>query len=48
MQNQLNTDGMEKPFPALTPAQRWYLEVHGYVVVENVFNENEVGLMLNA
>ena len=48
MQNQLSSSGMEKPFPALTPAQRWYLEVHGYVVVENVFNENEVGLMLDA
>ena len=48
MQNQLNTNGMKKPFPALTPAQRWHLEVHGYVVVEKVFNENEVGLMFDA
>ena len=48
MQPQLNTDGMKVPFPALTAAQRWHLEVHGYVVVENVFNEEEVGLMLEA
>ena len=48
MQIQLNTTGMEPPFLALTPAQRWHLEVHGYVVVEDVFNENEVGLILDA
>ena len=24
-----------RPFPALTPAQRYHLEVYGYVVIEN-------------
>ncbi len=31
-----------KPFPALTPAQRLYLEIHGYVVVEKVLNPEQV------
>jgi len=48
MQTQLKTSGMERPFPALTAAQRWHFEVHGYVLVENVFDEEEVGLMLEA
>ena len=48
MKNLLNTNGMKVPFPALTAAQRWHLEIHGYVVVENVFNEEETGLMLDA
>ena len=48
MQTQLNTKDLKRPFPALTPAQRWHVEVFGYVVVENVFDDNEVGLMLEA
>jgi len=48
MQTQLNTKDLKCPFPALTPAQRWHLEVHGYVVVEKVFDDHEVGLMLEA
>jgi ectoine hydroxylase-related dioxygenase (phytanoyl-CoA dioxygenase family) len=32
---------MEQP-PALTPAQRLYLEVYGYVVIENVLSREEV------
>jgi len=48
METRLNTKDMERPFTALTPAQRWHLEVNGYVVVENVFDDNEVGLMLEA
>lgn len=31
-----------KPFPALTPAQRLYLDVHGYVVIERALNPSEV------
>ena len=28
--------------PALTAAQRLYLDVHGYVVIENVLDEDEI------
>ena len=45
---QLNTNGMKRPFPGLTAAQRWHVEVYGYVVIENVINADEVGLMLDA
>lgn len=31
------------PFPALTTAQRWHLEVNGYVVVENVLGPDDGG-----
>ena len=48
MQTKFDTNGMKCPFPALTAAQRWHVEVYGYVVIENVFNENEVGMMLDA
>ena len=30
-----------KPFPALTPAQRYHFDVHGYVVLPNVFTPEE-------
>jgi ectoine hydroxylase-related dioxygenase (phytanoyl-CoA dioxygenase family) len=32
----------DKPFPALTPAQRLYLDVNGYVVVENTLTGDEI------
>ena len=32
----------ERPFPALTPAQRYHLEVLGYVVVENTLSSEEI------
>ena len=35
-------------FPALTGAQRYHLEVYGYVVIEDVLNTDEVGRMLEA
>ena len=35
-------DRLEPPFPALTPAQRYHLEVNGYVVVEGVLGQEEV------
>jgi len=38
----------EKPFPALTPAQRYSLDVHGYVIVPGVLNAEECGLLLEA
>ena len=48
MHPQLSTNGMKRPFPALSAAQRWHVELYGYVVVENVFGADEVGLMLDA
>ena len=38
----------ERPFPALTPAQRYHLEVFGYVVVENVLTTDEVTSLRDA
>ena len=38
----------ERPFPALTPAQRYHLDVFGYVVVENTLSAAEVGRLLEA
>ena len=35
------------PFPALTPAQRFYLEVNGYVVIENVLSCEEVEALVD-
>ncbi len=34
-----------KPFPALTPTQRLYLDVHGYVVIENALTPAEVAAL---
>ena len=38
----------ERPFPALTPAQRYHLEVMGYVVVENTLSPNEAETLKEA
>ena len=38
-----DTDGLAPPFPAMTPAQRYHLEVTGYVVIENMLTADEVG-----
>ncbi len=35
------------PFPALTPAQRLYLEVNGYVVIENAIGDEQVKELLD-
>jgi hypothetical protein len=35
----------ERPFPALTPEQRYYLDVYGYVVVPNTLTADEVGTL---
>lgn len=37
-----------RPSPALTPAQRYYLDVFGYVVIENVLEQGEVERLLEA
>ena len=46
------TDGtpaaFQRPFPALTPAQRYRLDVYGYVVIENTLTGDEVGTLLEA
>jgi len=34
---------LDLPFPALTPGQRLFLDVNGYVVVENTLTQDEVG-----
>ena len=38
----------DRPFPALTPAQRLHLDVHGFVVVESALDDGEVARMLGA
>ena len=39
---------LQRPFPALTSAQRYHLDVYGYVVVENTLSQSEVGELLEA
>lgn len=36
----------ERPFPALTPSQRYHLDVYGYVVIENTLTQYETGSLL--
>lgn len=43
MQTNGQSNGTQKPFPALTPAQRLHLDIYGYVVVENMLTAEEVG-----
>ena len=38
----------DRPFPALTPAQRLHLDVHGFVVVESALDDGEIARMLGA
>ncbi len=33
------------PFPALTPAQRLHIEIYGYVIIENLLTDDEVGAL---
>jgi hypothetical protein len=37
-----------RPFPALTPAQRYHLDVFGYVVLERTLTDDETGRLLEA
>ncbi len=48
MESKLNTENGKVPFPALTRAQRWHLELYGYVVVENTLKSTEVSQIKNA
>lgn len=36
------TATFHRPFPALTPAQRYHLDVHGYVIVPGVLTPDEI------
>ena len=38
----------DRPFPAMTPGQRYHLDVFGYVVIENTLTEEETGRLLEA
>ncbi|NKB70480.1 MAG: hypothetical protein GKR89_25705 [Candidatus Latescibacteria bacterium] len=38
----MTTNSFDRPYPALTPAQRYRLDVLGYVVVENTLGPDEV------
>ena len=44
----MTTSTFDRPFPALTPAQRYHLEVFGYTVVEGALSDDEVGDLLEA
>ena len=37
-----------RPFPALTPAQRYHFDVYGYVVIENTLTAEETAALLDA
>jgi len=43
-----NLNGTQRPFPALTPAQRYHLDVYGYVVIENTLTADETGRLREA
>lgn len=38
----------QRPFPALTPAQRYHLEIFGYVIVQNTLSHDECAQILEA
>jgi hypothetical protein len=40
-------ESFDRPFPSLTPAQRYYLDTYGYVVVPDVLSQDECGLILD-
>ena len=48
MMTQPNTISLQRPFPALTPAQRYHLDVYGYVVIENTLTADEVSTLRDA
>ena len=48
MGNEAKSNGFERPFPALTPSQRYHLDVYGYVVTENTLSPDEVGRLHEA
>lgn len=46
--NGARPDDPRRPFPALTPAQRYLFDINGYVVIENLLNLSEVATMKEA
>ncbi len=48
MSSETESNGFERPFPALTPTQRYHLDVYGYVVIENTLSADEVGRLHEA
>ena len=48
MEERANEDNFKRPFPALTPAERYHLDVFGYVIIENTLTQEEVGSFLKA
>lgn len=48
MSDQDTNSEFVRPFPAMTPAQRYHLDVFGYVVIENTLTEKETGRLLEA
>ena len=38
----------DRPFPALTPAQRLYFDVNGYVIIDNTLSADEVAVLKSA
>lgn len=48
MEGTTEENSFNRPFPALTAAQRWHLEVNGYVVIENVLDGEQVACILEA
>ena len=38
----------ERPFPALTAAQRYHFDIHGYVAVERTLTDDQIGRMHQA
>ncbi len=43
-----STDDVARPFPALTPAQRYHFDVYGYVVVQNTFDRPQRERLIEA
>ena len=41
-------NAFQRPFPALTPAERYHFDVFGYVVVENTLSADETAMVLDA
>lgn len=46
--NGVQPDDPKRPFPALTPAQRYHFDVFGYVIIPNLLTPDEVGSMKDA
>src|SRR4051794_41065259 len=44
----MNDQFFKRPFPALTPAQRYSLDMNGYVIVPNTLTADEVGRTFEA